>query len=140
MVLDKLTEGKKKELILFVLQKAPVWLFNISINEFSVQRLYGRYKRELMSEFPDLMSGNLDYAIVMAEAFRKYRCDEIRCPEMRRKIDTLKYKAKIQKRYDPAGYASTVNECNSLVDEYSALLKPQNDLIKLYKSVLKKAA
>jgi hypothetical protein len=139
MVLDKLTEAKKKELLFFVLKKAPVWLFNISITSFSVQRLYSRYKRELMSEYPDLMPSVLDYSIAMAEVFREYKCDEIRCPDLRRKIDNLKYKAKIQKRYDPKGYHATVNECNQLVDEYSALLRPQNNLIKLYKSVNKVA-
>jgi hypothetical protein len=139
MVLDKLTEDTKQELVLFVLRKAPIWLFNISITSFSVQRLYSRYKRELLSKFGDIMTGELDYAIVMAEAFRIYQCDEIRCPDLKRRIDLLKYKAKIQKRYDPLGYHATANECNQLVEEYSVLLKPQNNLIKLYKS-LKSAA
>jgi hypothetical protein len=140
MILDTLTKKQKDELVLFVLNKAPIWLFNISITSFSVQRLYSRYKRELLSEFPNVMKGELDYAIVMAEAFRKYQCDEIRCPELKSKIDNLKYKAKLQKMYDASGFRATVTECNKLVEEYSDLLKPQNDLIRLYKSIQKTAA
>lgn len=128
-----------KRLVLYVLERTPVWLFNESIREFSIQRLYSRQKRNLMADFPELMPSVLDYAIVMADAFREYKCDEIDCPKLRYKIDQLKGLLPIFKRYEPLRYTEKVREYNDLVKQYSVLLKPQNDLIKLYKKVIKNA-
>lgn len=123
------------KLVLYVLQRTPVWLFNESIREFNVQRLYSRQKRNLMSDFPELMPSVLDYAIVMADAFRMYKCDEIECPKLRFKIDQIKSLLPTYKRYSPGNYREKVIEYNLLVEQYSVLLYPQNQLIKLYKKV-----
>lgn len=127
--------GLKKELVEYVLLKAPVWLLNDAIRDFSTQRLYSRYKRELMSDYKELMPGNLKYAIVMAEAFREYECDGAKCKELRYKIDELKRCIKLVKRSNPARYTQLVDEHNSLVSAYSELIEPQQKLIKLYKKL-----
>lgn len=88
-----------------------------------------------MSDFKELMPGNLDYAIVMAEAFRAYQCGEIRCKELRFKIDQLKYKIKLARRYNGQQYVEMVSEHNKLVDKYTELIEPQNKMIKLYKNL-----
>lgn len=131
-------QNLKKELVLFVLSRAPVWLFNESIKEFSVQRLYSRYKRELIGEY---FSGSvLNYAISMAEVFREYQCDEIECPALKFKIDSLRNLLSTYKRYSPNTYLQKVEEHNIMVEQYSKLLAPQNKLIRLYKKVRRDAA
>lgn len=130
-------QNLKNELVFFVLRKAPVWLFNESIKEFSVQRLYSRYKRELLGEYFSMSV--LDYSIGMTEAFREYQCDEIECPALKFKLDSLKNLLSTYKRYSPKTYLQKVEEYNRMVEQYSKLLAPQNKLIKLYKKVRRDA-
>lgn len=132
-----MTTELKKELIEYVLLKSPVWLFNKATRSFSTQRLYSRYKRELMSDYKELMPGNLYYAIVMAEAFRDFQVDEIACKELRHKIDALKYRIKLSKPYNPEVYNKLVDEHNTMVVVYDTMIQPQQRLISLYKKVQK---
>lgn len=128
----------KKELVEYVLLKSPVWLFNEATRAFSTQRLYSRYKRELMSDYKEVMPGNLNYAIIMAEAFREFQVDEIACKETRHKIDILAYRLKLSKRYNSAVYSQLVDEHNALVESYRVMIEPQQRLIRLYKKLHKK--
>lgn len=130
-----MTAEIKKELVEYVLLKSPVWLLNEAILAFSTQRLYSRYKRGLMSDYKELMPGNLNYAIAMCEAFSDYQVDEIACKELRHKIDALKYRIKLTKRFNPKLYNQLVDEHNALVGEYSEMIQPQQRLISLYKKV-----
>lgn len=123
---------------MFVLERAPIHHFNQSVKNFSVQFLYSRYKRELKAAYAELMPSDLQYSIAMCEAFRKYRCDEIRCPELLRKIDAIKRLLPTYKKMNPERYYAKVSEHDILVTEYLDKLKPQNDLIKLYKKMQRK--
>lgn len=133
--LNNMTAELKKELVEYVLLKSPVWLLNEAIKSFSTQRLYSRYKRDLMSDYADLMPCELKYAVVMSEVFSDYHCDEALCKELRSKIDLLKYKVKLYKKAYPVQYSAAVDEHNATVELYSKLIAPQNKLIKLYKSI-----
>ena len=130
-----ITEELKNELVMFVLERAQIYHFNQSIKNFSVQFLYSRYKRELKAAHPELMPSDLQYSIAMCEAFRKYRCDEINCPELLRKIDGIKRLLPTYKKMNLERYCEKVIEHDLLVSEYLDKLKPQNELIKLYKKV-----
>lgn len=132
-----INEQQKQELIDYVLTRVPVWLFNIAVKGFSTQTLYRRFKRELMSDYANLMPGELDYAIVMAEAFREYEVNQIEAPKLRHQIDQLKYEIKILKKINAAEYYSKVDQHNQLVEQYSLLIVPQNNLIARYKKTHK---
>lgn len=138
----QLSEDLKNELVMFVLKRAPIYHFNQSIKNFSVQFLYSRYKRDLKGAYPELMPSDLEYSIAMCEAFRKYQCDEFKCPELLRKIDGIKRLLPTYKKMNLKSYYEKAAEYNLLVTEYQEKLRPQNELIKLYKKVqreLKKA-
>lgn len=135
--MEALTEQQKKELVLFVLDRTPVWFFNIATASFSVQKLYARCKQDLLREYPHLMDGNLQYAIVMCEAFRQYQSDEIGLPETRRKLESMKQTIKFLKKCRPAEYGAKVDEYNTLTDAFNKALNPQNELINLYKQLSK---
>lgn len=132
-----ITTELKTELVAYVLNKTDIWLFNIAVREFSTQRLYSRFKRDLMRDYADLMPGELNYSIAMAEAFREFECNTGLCRELKHKIDNLKYAVKLWKRTNPEKYVQAVDEHNKLVEEYSTAIAPQNKLIALYKKVIK---
>jgi len=131
----QLSEDLKNELVMFVLQRAPIYHFNQSVKSFSVQLLYSRYKRELKSAYPELMPSDLYYSIAMCEAFRKYQCDEFKCPALLRKIDAIKRLLPTYRKMNLERYCERIIEYNLLVTEYQEKLRPQNELIKLYKKV-----
>jgi hypothetical protein len=127
----------KHELLMFVLERSDVQHFNASIKNFSVQQLYSRFKRELKSEYPELMPTDMYYSIVMCDVFREYRCDEIDCPALLRKIDLIKGLLPTYKRMNVERWTEKVIQHDLLVREYMEKLEPQNKIIKLYKKVLK---
>ena len=135
--MQPITAELKNELVAYVLNKTDIWLFNIAVQEFSTQRLYARFKRDLMSDYKELMPGDLNYSIAMAEAFREFECNTGLCRDLKHKIDKLKYAVKLWKRTNPEKYVQAVEEHNKLVEEYSAAIAPQNKLIALYKKVIK---
>jgi hypothetical protein len=128
-----INEQTKQQLIDYVLTRVPVWLFNTALKGFSTQTLYRRFKLDLIQDFSTIMPGELDYAIVMAEAFSGYEVKQIRCGQLRYQIDQLKHEIKILKKCNPGAYAQKVDLHNALVEEYSQLLKPQQELIARYK-------
>jgi hypothetical protein len=132
--MQTLTEDLKKELVMFVLDKCPVWHFNACTKAFSIQKLYGRYRKDLMAAYPELMPGNLYYAIAMSEAFSQYKCCEVECPRILHQIDTLKWQLFHYPKYHPER-VKKAQEYNDLVKVYNEMLKPQNKLIALYKKV-----
>lgn len=136
--MSQLSSEKYRELVMFVLDRTPIWFFNIATHEYSVQKLYARCKNELMSTYPDIMNGNLSYAIIMCDAFREYQVDEIKLKEIRFNLNKMKDMISFYKKCRPMEYEHKVDEYNSLTDEYNRLLLPQNQLIKLYKSLQKK--
>lgn len=130
------TQELKNELVRFVLVKTPIWFFNIATKSYSVQKLYARCKQDLLREYPKIMSGNLNYAIIMADAFRPYQCDEIQLPILSHTLNGLKHSLSFYKKCRPySEYSSKVEEHNTLTDVYNALLAPQNELIALYKKI-----
>jgi len=132
---QELTDELRKEILMFVLERSDVKHFNDSIKSFSVQRLYSKFKRELKATYPELMPTDLYYAITMADVFRPYKCDEIDCPALLRKIDNVSRYLPKNKLKAISLYPAKVIEHDLLVMEYSEKLKPQNELIKLFKKV-----
>lgn len=128
-------ENLKAELVRFVLERTKPDYFNESIKRFSIQMLYSRQKRELMSVYRELMPTPLYYSVAMSEAFREYKCDEIDCPKLLFKIDRLRGLLPWYKKSNLIRWAEKVQEYNCLVKEYSEKLVPQNKLIKLYKKI-----
>jgi hypothetical protein len=128
-----LTPQQKEELIDYVLTRVPVWLFNTAVKGFSTQTLYRRFKRDLLTDYAHIMTGELDYAIIMAEAFSAYNVDQVAAPRLRFQIDTLKAEIKMLKKLNAVQYYAKVDEHNQLVEQYSALIIPQNKLIARYK-------
>lgn len=132
-----LPESKKMELLMFVLERTDISSFNTCTREFRVQPLYSRHKRELKSTYPDIMGSELDYAIVMADVFRPYQCDGIECPKLVRRIDALKRFLPKDNLKAVSYWPEKVIEHDLLVTEYSKLLQPQNELIKIFKKVIR---
>lgn len=128
-----INEQQKQQLIDYVLTRVPVWLFNTAVQGFSTQTLYRRFKRDLLSDFPTLMPGELDYAIVMAEAFSAYEVNQVEAPKLRYQIDVLRGEIKMLKKLNAVQYYEAVDRHNALVEEYAKMIQPQNDLIKRYK-------
>lgn len=128
-----LTPQQKEELINYVLTRVPVWLFNIAVKGFSTQTLYRRFKRDLLADYSHIMTGELDYAIIMADAFSAYNVDQVAAPRLKYQIDTLKAEIKMLKKLNHVDYYTKVDQHNQLVEEYSALIAPQNKLIARYK-------
>lgn len=135
--MQPITDKLKAELVTYVLNKTDIWLFNIAVQEFSTQRLYSRFKRELMSDYKELMYGDLAYAIVMAEAFREFECNVGLCRDLKHSIDKLKGVVKLAAKVNPEKYVQTVKEHNDLVELYAREIEPQNKLIALYKKNIK---
>src|SRR5690242_13573821 len=106
--MKSLSKELKSELVNYILNKTDVWLFNIAVREFSTQRLYSRFKRDLMSDYADLMPNELDYSIAMAEAFKEYECNIGLCKELKHKIDNLKYAIKLWGKCNPEKYTQAV--------------------------------
>lgn len=129
-----ISEDIRRELIEFVLERTPVYHFNACTKSFSVQKIYSRYKKELMAAYPDLIGNNLHYSIVMCEVFRPYACDEIACIDLDFKIRQVHKAYKVFHKLHPRK-AELAKEYNELVEKFNGLLKPQNELIKLYKKI-----
>jgi hypothetical protein len=131
-----MTEELKQELVLFVLERTPIWFFNLATKSYSVQKLYARCKQDLFREYPNIMRGNLYYAIAMSEAFEDYQCNEVELPTLCHRLNVLKHSMSFYKKCRPyAEYIQKVEEHNVLVEKYNELLLPQNKLITVYKKV-----
>lgn len=121
---------------MFVLERTPIWFFNIATRYYSVQKLYSRCKQDLFRAYPDIMKGNLYYAIAMSEAFEEYKCCEVELPSLAHRLNVLKHSISFYKKCRPTSeYSQKVEEYNALVEKYNELLAPQNKLIALYKKV-----
>lgn len=128
-----------KELVAYVLERVPVHVFNESVKSFSTQRLYAYVKRDMLREFPMFENSQLVFAVKMAEAFRPYTVYEINGmypTDAASQVDRLRREAMLFKPGHPKRGQLT-DEYNKLVDMFNAGLKPQNDLIKLYKRIQK---
>lgn len=137
-----LCDAFKEELLLFTLKRVTVKQFNLSIKNFQNQLLWRFVKTQLMEQYPQYKTHNgycTQLNMVMTEVFRPYTCEEIKLNDMRYKIDALERTLKMYQKLHPVRCA-LIKERNSLVIEYNELLKPQNDLIKLFKKIRKENA
>lgn len=130
------SEELRQELLMFVLERVPLHIFNTAIKQFSTKRLFYYVRNEMMAAYPKLMPSQLWFSIVMCRVFKPYEVDEIQCPENIRKINKL---FSMRKMY-PKGHPERVqiiNEHNELVEVHNKMIEPQNRLIKLYKKIRK---
>lgn len=134
---SEISEQLKEELRMFVLTRASIRLFNQATKEFSVSRLYYYFKRELMREYPELMMTDLWFSVIMCESFKPYQVNDVECTERRQKIDKLMRNYKLYPKYH-AERTRIANEHDALVIIHNESIKPQNDLIKLFKKIQRK--
>lgn len=130
----------KQELLFFVLKNTSVRRFNIAIKQFNNQLLWRFLKSEIVIKYPQFAPKNghhTELNIVMTDILRQYTCEEIKCENLRYKIDALERTLKLYQKLHPTRCA-LIKERNLLVNEYNELLKPQNELIKLYKKIRKR--
>lgn len=124
----------KDELIDFVLSRTTVRHLNIALKEYSVQALYCRCKRELMTKYSDLMPTDLNYSVSMSNAFEEFKVPEIRCKDM--EVEMRKTRKLAVSKYLPVGKKSEYKkQYNELVKEFNSLIEPQSRLIKRFKKL-----
>lgn len=132
-----LTEQQQQEILNYILENTPVWLFNQATKAYSVQTIYRRFQKELMCKYPQELGSNLWFSIEMCKLFKPYQVDECSLPDMGWKINRLKSQYKMFSKYHPRK-SELAAEHDALVIAFNEMLKPQNDLIKLYKKIQKR--
>lgn len=138
MKTEDITEGKKKELLMWVLKNIPVHAFNAAIKEYSHQRVYSYNKNLMMSEFKDVFEGSkLWFSVIMSDVFKPYKVDDVACQERDFKMNKIKRYYSLLPKFHPKK-EELRNEFNALVNEHNKAIEPQNKLIKLYRKTLKK--
>lgn len=117
-----------EEILHYVLENTPADVWNVAAHNFNMQALYERHKKKLLySEF----GGNvLKWGVCMAEIFRPY-VSHPNAPELWTKIQIQKIRTN---RKNP----ESVAKYNAMVFEYNQMIKPQEDLRKLYIKLRKK--
>ena len=133
----ELSKALKNELVDYVLSRISIKRFNAAIHNYSVQQMYAIYKCDLMNDYPDLMLTDLRYSVVMSEAFDRYKVDEIRLPKMERKLAKAR-KMAVSRYLSSKRKREYREKFNEIVEEYNAMLQPQEKLIKRYKKITKK--
>jgi hypothetical protein len=129
-----LSEEMKEELRMFVLNRASVRLFNQATHEYSVRRLYYYFKRELMSEYTELMISDLWFSVIMCDAFKPYQVNEVECIDRERKINQVMRLYKLYPKHHPEK-ARLAKEHNELVEMHNASIEPQNKLISIFRKI-----
>jgi hypothetical protein len=132
-----LSENQQKEILNYILENTPVWLFNQATKSFSVQTIYRRFQKELMCEYPQELGSNLWFSIEMCKLFKPYQVDECSLPDMRFKLNQLNNQHKMFSKYHPRKM-ELAKEHDAMVLVFNEMLRPQNDLIKLYKKIQKR--
>lgn len=134
-----LCDAMRKEMLIFVLKNTSVRRFNLAIKQFNNQLLWRFLKTEIVAQYPEFAPKNGYYTelnILMTDILRPFTCEEVKCSDLRYKIDALERTLNMYQKLHPTRCA-LIKERNILVNEYNELLKPQNELIKLYKKVHK---
>lgn len=131
-----ISKETKLELITFVLSNTSVDRFNLCIKSFDTSYLYRSQKMSLISTYKELLGCPLNFGTIMGEVFSQYKTNDIECKGNNQKLDRLKNKIKLYRNTPMAEQLKCyIKEYNDLVIIQNNLLKPQNELIKLYKQL-----
>jgi len=120
---------KVDDILIDILKRTTIQDWNKYSESFDIQGLYDIHRVYLINKYFD---GNaLRYGVKMASIFKPYTQDEIRAKELNRKVFLFK-KYSLNKRD-----TESVKEYNMMVSELNRLVKPHQDLRKLYIKITK---
>lgn len=131
-----MTEERKKEILIWTLEQIPLHVFNKGILAFSHQGIWSYVKNAAKIKFQEFNNSDLWFNVYMTQIFKPYAVDEIACVEIRSSIDKMERQIKLYPKTHQTRH-ELIAKHNEIVTTYNAMLRPQNELRKLYRKILK---
>lgn len=130
-----LTE-KQLSVLKYLFKNTPITVFNQSVKQYNIQRIYTRLENNIAVEFFD--NDKLRASVFVSELFNLFhtQAQEIKSKEIKYEMNRLELDIKFKARFK-RNYFTELRKFNELRDEYRLLNKGFEEFRKLYKKYKK---